>query len=63
MHARRMDDDDKPQPKLGPGWDRLFLRDTRTPAERGEAESNEWAQRRGRGQNNWVKNEKTKPAK
>lgn len=39
-------DDDKRKP-LGPGWDHLFQRDTRTPEERAEAEFNERARRRG----------------
>lgn len=53
MHARYMDDDDKPPPKLGPGWDHLFLSDSRTPEERAEAEAKERKRRRG-GNRNWV---------
>lgn len=34
-------EDDKPQETLGPGWDHLFIRETRTPEERREAESKE----------------------
>ena len=36
-----MDEDDQPQPKLGNRWDHLFLRDSRTPEERAEAEAKE----------------------
>jgi hypothetical protein len=51
MHPRTMEDDDKP--KLGPGWDHLFLRDSRTPEERAAAESKERARRAGRGRKDW----------
>lgn len=41
--------------KLGPGWDHLFYRDSRTDAERREAESKEHARRKGRGRKDWWK--------
>lgn len=56
-------DDDKPQPKLGPGWDHLFLSDSRTPEERAAAESKEWARRRGKGRRDWWKEESKGPPK
>lgn len=55
-----MEDDDKPQPTLGPGWDHLFLRDSRTPDERAEAEAKERKRRRG-GNRNWVVKAKDAP--
>lgn len=56
-----MDDDDKPLTELGPGWDHLFLRDSRTPEERAEAEAKERARRRGRGRRDWWKEVEVKP--
>ena len=53
MHARCMYDDDEPQPKLDPGWDHLFLSDSRTPEERAEAEAKERKRRWG-GSRNWM---------
>jgi len=56
-----MDEDDQPQPKLGTRWDHRFLRDSRTPEERAEAEAKERKRRRG-GNRNWMlkKQEKEK---
>lgn len=41
--------------KLGPGWDHLFYRDSRTREEREAAESKERARRKGRGRKDWWK--------
>ena len=56
-----MDVDDKLLPKLGPEWDHLFLRDSRTPEERATAEAKERARRRGRGRRDWWKEEGEPP--
>lgn len=56
-----MDEDDSPKPNLGPGWDHLFLRDSRTPEQRAEAESKDRARRRGRGRRDWWKHECKEP--
>lgn len=55
----RLDNDDKPQPKLGPGWDHRLLSDSRTPEERAAAEAKERKRRRG-GNRNWVLQRKEK---
>jgi hypothetical protein len=60
MHARCMDDADQQQPKLGPGWDHLFLSDSRTPEERAEAEAKERKRCRG-GNRNWMQKTLEKP--
>ena len=54
--------DDK-QKTLGPGWDHLFLRDSRTPEERVEAERKERDRRKGRGRKDWFLHEPERPQK
>lgn len=46
--------DEKDEPKtLGPGWDHLFLRDSRSDEEKRAAEAKESARRRGRRTKGW----------
>lgn len=46
--------DNKDEPKtLGPGWDHLFIRDTRSEEEKRAAESQEYARRKGRKTKGW----------
>ena len=47
-----MDDIDQSK-KLGPGWDHLFRKDTRSEEEKRAAESKENARRKGRRTKNW----------
>lgn len=46
--------DEKDEPKtLGPGWDHLFRKDTRSDEERRAAEAKESARRKGRRTKGW----------
>ncbi len=47
-----MDKKDKPI-VLGPGWDHLFLKDTRSDEEKRAAASKEYARRKGRKTKGW----------
>jgi len=51
-NAGSMEKRDEPK-TLGPGWDHLFLTDTRSQEEKRAAESKELARRRGRKTKNW----------
>ena len=46
-------DEIEPSKKLGPGWDHLFLKDTRTEEEKRAAEEKESARRKGRRKKGW----------
>ena len=46
-------DDINPSKKLGPGWDHLFLKDTRPSEEKQGAEAKESARRRSRKTKGW----------
>ena len=58
-----MDDIDKPDEftLYGPQSAMARGRDSRTPEERRDAESKEWARRRGRGRRDWWKAEGKEP--
>lgn len=47
-----MDKNDEPK-TLGPGWDHLFMKDTRDEEEKRAAEAKESARRRGRKTKGW----------